>query len=168
VTPKPTLPLESSKGALAGLARRSHLRKARGAVCREWLGPVAQSVPTRPAIRRGTFSSGGASCYTLLAARLHFSPANRVIGRSVELVSHRLPNAIDRHVASRSRQRRVEAGLTQTTLADALGISFQQLQKYEGATNRISAGALYQLALTLDVPVQYFFDGLSRRDKKRG
>jgi hypothetical protein len=50
----------------------------------------------------------------------------------VELVSHRLPNAIDRHVASRSRQRRVEAGLTQTTLADALGISFQQLQKDEG------------------------------------
>jgi transcriptional regulator with XRE-family HTH domain len=86
----------------------------------------------------------------------------------VELVSHRLPNAIDRHVASRSRQRRVEAGLTQTTLADALGISFQQLQKYEGATNRISAGALYHLVLTLDVPVQYFFDGLSRRDKKRG
>jgi transcriptional regulator with XRE-family HTH domain len=53
-------------------------------------------------------------------------------------------------------------------LADALGISFQQFQKYEWAINRISAGALYQLALTLDVPVQYFFDGLSRRDKKRG
>jgi transcriptional regulator with XRE-family HTH domain len=52
-------------------------------------------------------------------------------------------------------------------LADALGVTFQQLQKYEGATNRISAGALYQLALTLDVPVQYFFDGLSMRDKKR-
>jgi transcriptional regulator with XRE-family HTH domain len=77
-------------------------------------------------------------------------------------MSDRLPNAIDRHVASRLRLRRLEAGLSQTTLADALGISFQQLQKYEGAINRISAGALYQLALTLDVPVQYFFDGLSR------
>ena len=53
-------------------------------------------------------------------------------------------------------------------LADTLGISVQQFQKYEGATTRISSGALYQLALTLDVPVQYFFDGLSRRDKKRG
>jgi transcriptional regulator with XRE-family HTH domain len=52
-------------------------------------------------------------------------------------------------------------------LADELGISFQQLQKYEGAVNRISAGVLYQLALTLNVPVQYFFDGLSRRHKKR-
>jgi transcriptional regulator with XRE-family HTH domain len=82
-------------------------------------------------------------------------------------MSDRLPNAIDRHVASRLRLRRLEAGLSQTVLADALGVTFQQLQKYEGATNRISAGALYQLALTLDVPVQYFFDGLSRRDKKR-
>ena len=80
-------------------------------------------------------------------------------------MSDRLPNAIDRHVASRLRLRRLEAGLSQTTLADALGISFQQLQKYEGAIN--ISRALYQLSLTLDVPVQYFFDGLSRRDKKR-
>ena len=86
----------------------------------------------------------------------------------VELMSDRLPNAIDHHVASRLRLRRLETGLTQTMLADELGISFQQLQKYEGAVNRISAGALYQLALTLNVPVQYFFDGLSRRHKKRG
>ena len=83
-------------------------------------------------------------------------------------MSDRLPNAIDRHVASRLRLRRLEVGLSQTALADALGVTFQQLQKYEGATNRISAGALYQLALTLDVPVQYFFDGLSRRRNKRG
>ena len=88
-------------------------------------------------------------------------------GQSVEIMSDRLPNAIDRHVASRLRLRRLEAGVTQTQLAQAVGVTFQQLQKYEGATNRISAGALYQLALTLDVPVQYFFDGLSRRDKKR-
>ena len=83
-------------------------------------------------------------------------------------MSDRLPNAVDRHVASRLRPRLLEAGLTQTQLAQAVGVTFQQLQKYEGAINRISAGALYQLALTLDVPVQYFFDGLSRRDKKRG
>jgi transcriptional regulator with XRE-family HTH domain len=82
-------------------------------------------------------------------------------------MSDRLPNTIDRHVASRLRLRRLEAGLTQNMVADALGISFQQFQKYEGAINRISAGALYQLALTLDAPVQYFFDDLSRRHKKR-
>jgi transcriptional regulator with XRE-family HTH domain len=82
-------------------------------------------------------------------------------------MSDRLPNAIDRHVASRVRLRRLEVGMTQTQLAQAVGVTFQQLQKYEGAINRISAGALYQLALTLDVPVQYFFDRLSRRHKKR-
>ena len=86
----------------------------------------------------------------------------------MELMSDCLPNAIDRHVASRLRLRRLEAGMTQTSLPQAVGVTFQQLQKYEGAINRISAGALYQLALTLDVPMQYFFDGLSRRDKKRG
>ena len=86
---------------------------------------------------------------------------------SVESMAGRLPNAIDRHVASRLRLRRLEAGLSQTLLADALGVTFKQLQKYEWAVDRISAGALYQLALTLDVPVQYFFDGLSRHHKKR-
>jgi transcriptional regulator with XRE-family HTH domain len=79
------------------------------------------------------------------------------------LMSGRLPNAIDRHVASRLRLRRLEAGIAQIQLAQAVGVTFQQLQKYEG----ISAGALYRLALTLDVPVQYFFDGLSRRRNKR-
>jgi hypothetical protein len=97
-----------------------------------------------------------------------FLPAIGYIGPVGGTMSDRLPNAVDRHVASRLRLRRREAGLTQQMVADALGISFPQLQKYEGAINRISAGALYQLALTLDVPVQYFFDGLSRRDKKRG
>jgi transcriptional regulator with XRE-family HTH domain len=66
------------------------------------------------------------------------------------------------------RLRRLEAGMTQTQLAQAVGVTFQQLQQYEGAINRISAGTLYQLALALDVPVQSFFDGMSRRDKKRG
>jgi transcriptional regulator with XRE-family HTH domain len=59
------------------------------------------------------------------------------------------PNEIDRHVAARLRLRRLETGLTQQMLADAIGISVQQVQKYEGGANRISAGALYQLARTL-------------------
>ena len=60
-------------------------------------------------------------------------------------MSDRLPNAIDRHVASRLRSRRLEVGMTQTQLAQAVGVTFQQLQKYEGAINRMSAGALYLL-----------------------
>jgi transcriptional regulator with XRE-family HTH domain len=50
-----------------------------------------------------------------------------------------------------------EVGFTQVALAAALGITFQQLQKYERAINRISAGAMYQLSVTLEVPVRYFF-----------
>jgi transcriptional regulator with XRE-family HTH domain len=72
-------------------------------------------------------------------------------------VSDRLPNAIDRHVASRMRLRRREMGLSQETVAAALGVTFQQFQKYERTINRISAGALYRIALTLEVPVGYFF-----------
>jgi transcriptional regulator with XRE-family HTH domain len=80
---------------------------------------------------------------------------------------NRLPNATDRHVASRLRLRRREAGITQIILAQVLGVSFQQVQKTEDGINRISAGALYQLAMTLETPVQFFFDGLSERRKKR-
>ncbi len=83
-------------------------------------------------------------------------------------VSDRHPNAIDRHVASRLRLRRREVGLSQHALAAVLGVSFQQLQKYEQGTNRITAGALYKLSITLEVSVQYFFDGLKGRSKRRG
>lgn len=79
------------------------------------------------------------------------------------IVSDRLPNAIDRHVASRVRERRLEIGLSQGVVAHALGITFQQFQKYEQSINRISAGRLYKLALTLEVPVQYFFEGMKDR-----
>jgi transcriptional regulator with XRE-family HTH domain len=83
-------------------------------------------------------------------------------------MSNRLPNAIDRHVASRLRLRRQEAGITQVMLAQALGVSFQQVQKYEEGTNRISAGALHQLAITLEVPVQYFFLRVEREAQEAG
>jgi DNA-binding XRE family transcriptional regulator len=93
--------------------------------------------------------------------------SNQLRAVSLPHMSNRLPNAIDRHVAFRLRSRRREAGITQEMPANALGVSFQQVQKYEEGINRISAGALYQLAITLEVPVQYFFDGLSERRKKR-
>ncbi len=79
----------------------------------------------------------------------------------------RLPNAIDRHVAARLRQRRVEIGMVQKQLAEAIGVTVQQCQKYERAINRISAGILYELALKLGVSVQYFFEGLRDRPKRR-
>ncbi len=67
---------------------------------------------------------------------------------------------IDVHVGARLRQRRTLLGMTQTNLGDALGLTFQQVQKYERGTNRISASRLYDLARLLDVTVEYFFDDM--------
>jgi transcriptional regulator with XRE-family HTH domain len=56
------------------------------------------------------------------------------------------------------RQRRSLVGMTQTALGDAVGLTFQQIQKYERGTNRIGSSRLYEFAKVLDVPVSYFFD----------
>ena len=68
---------------------------------------------------------------------------------------------IDRYVGERIRQRRTEIGLTQEQLAEALEVSYQQIQKYETGANRISAGRLFELAGKLDVEMGYFFEGLT-------
>lgn len=67
---------------------------------------------------------------------------------------------VDRHVGQVLRGRRRTLGLSQTAVAEQLGISFQQLQKYERGTNRVSASVLHGLSLALDLPVARFFDGL--------
>jgi transcriptional regulator with XRE-family HTH domain len=69
-------------------------------------------------------------------------------------------NDIDKHVGGMVRMRRKLAGMNQEQLADALGLTFQQVQKYERGANRISASKLYKIAEVLQVPVSYFFDGL--------
>ncbi len=71
-----------------------------------------------------------------------------------------IPNPVDVHVGARVRMRRTLLGMSQTTLGEAIGLTFQQMQKYEKGTNRISAGRLYALSGTLDVPVEYFFDDM--------
>ncbi len=70
------------------------------------------------------------------------------------------PNSIDVHVGDRLRQRRTLLGLSQEGLGNAVTLTFQQIQKYERGSNRISAGRLYQFCNVLDVPVDYFFEGL--------
>ena len=67
------------------------------------------------------------------------------------------PHTVDVHVGIRVRQRRVLLGMTQTDLADTMGLTFQQVQKYENGMNRISASRLYGLSQVFDVPVEYFF-----------
>ncbi len=69
------------------------------------------------------------------------------------------PNPIDKHVGSRVRMRRMMISMSQEKLGDKLGITFQQIQKYEKGTNRIGASRLQQIALVLSVPVSFFFEG---------
>jgi len=85
------------------------------------------------------------------------------------------PHPVDVHAGERVWQRRKLLGMTQTDLSDALGLTFQQVQKYERGANRIGAGRLYDLAQVLDVPVNFFFEDMppevitiSPATKKRG
>jgi transcriptional regulator with XRE-family HTH domain len=71
-----------------------------------------------------------------------------------------MANDIDFHLGKRLRRRRRLLGLTQQQLAVAVGIRFQQIQKYECGANRISAARLFQLAKALETPISYFYDGL--------
>ncbi|MDO9474853.1 MAG: helix-turn-helix transcriptional regulator [Caulobacter sp.] len=75
-------------------------------------------------------------------------------------------NDIDVHLGKRLRRRRRLLGLTQQQLAGTVGVRFQQIQKYECGANRISASRLWQLSEALEVPVGYFYDGLSDADRR--
>jgi transcriptional regulator with XRE-family HTH domain len=83
--------------------------------------------------------------------------------------SRKRPELVDIHVGSRVRSRRAQAGMSQEKLGDHLGITFQQIQKYEKGVNRVSASRLQQIARVLTVPVSYFFeDAPCRRPRQRG
>ena len=75
-----------------------------------------------------------------------------------------VPNPIDVHVGNRIRMRRLLLGMNQETLANALGLTFQQVQKYEGGANRVSASRLSAMADILSVPISYFFGDLRPDD----
>jgi transcriptional regulator with XRE-family HTH domain len=78
-----------------------------------------------------------------------------------------MANDIDLYVGKRLRRRRRLLGLTQQQLAEAVGIRFQQIQKYECGANRISASRLFELSEALHVSVQYFYDGLAAHELRR-
>jgi len=75
------------------------------------------------------------------------------------VIAKKSPNPIDKHVGSRVRMRRMMLSMSQEKLGDALGLTFQQVQKYEKGTNRIGASRLQQISQILQVPVSFFFDG---------
>ena len=72
------------------------------------------------------------------------------------------PNLTDKHVGSRVRMRRMMLDMSQTELGNAIGLTFQQVQKYEKGTNRIGAGRLHEIARILKVPISFFFEGSPR------
>jgi transcriptional regulator with XRE-family HTH domain len=72
-----------------------------------------------------------------------------------------IPNPVDLHVGARIRLRRRMQGVSQEKLADALGLTFQQVQKYERGANRVSASKLYEISATLKSPISFFFEGLA-------
>lgn len=72
------------------------------------------------------------------------------------------PHPVDLHVGSRIRIQRKTLGVSQSTLAETLGLTFQQVQKYERGANRVSASKLFEIANTLQVSIAYFFEGLEQ------
>src|ERR1700693_1712075 len=74
-------------------------------------------------------------------------------------MAKKTPNPIDKHVGSRVRMRRMMLSMSQEKLGDGLGLTFQQVQKYEKGTNRIGASRLQQISNILQVPVAFFFEG---------
>ena len=80
-------------------------------------------------------------------------------------MAKKAPNPVDKHVGSRVRMRRMMAGMSQERLGEALGLTFQQVQKYEKGTNRIGASRLQQIAQVLQVPVAFFFEDVPRQER---
>ncbi|WP_114395751.1 helix-turn-helix domain-containing protein [Oleisolibacter albus] len=78
------------------------------------------------------------------------------------------PNPVDIHVGSRVRLRRTLLGMSQEKLGEAIGLTFQQVQKYERGANRIGASRLFDLSRVLDVPVSFFFDDMPAGEPARG
>jgi transcriptional regulator with XRE-family HTH domain len=83
-------------------------------------------------------------------------------------MTKRDPNFVDRHVGNRVRMRRLLVSMSQEKLGELLGITFQQVQKYEKGSNRVSASRLYQISRVLGVAVQYFYDELKEDDGPSG
>jgi transcriptional regulator with XRE-family HTH domain len=75
-------------------------------------------------------------------------------------MTKRDPNFVDAHVGNRVRLRRQLIGMSQEKLGELLGITFQQVQKYEKGSNRVSASRLHMMSKVLNVPIQFFFEGL--------
>ena len=82
-------------------------------------------------------------------------------------ISNKSATGIDKSVGRNIRVRRLAAGMSQEELGEKLGVTFQQVQKYEKGTNRVGSGRLYEIAELFDIPVKSFFDGEDKRKQSR-
>jgi transcriptional regulator with XRE-family HTH domain len=84
------------------------------------------------------------------------------------MADEKRPHPIDIHVGGRVRLRRTMLGMSQDKLADSLGLTFQQIQKYEKGVNRIGASRMYEIANVLEVPIQYFYEDFGAGGRAAG
>jgi len=84
------------------------------------------------------------------------------------MTAKKVPDPTDKHVGARVRMRRIMLSMSQEKLGDALGLTFQQVQKYEKGTNRIGASRLQHISSILQVPISFFFEGAPRSGHSNG
>lgn len=106
--------------------------------------------------------------YATIAFDIRVQNVSHRGGKSLYRGARFMKNSIDLHIGQRLRHRRWLLGMTQQQLAQAIGVRFQQIQKYESGANRISASRLWDLARALDVPVAFFYTGLAEPDRNAG
>src|SRR3984957_4287425 len=105
-----------------------------------------------PPVDRSTYE------FAFWSARREQTPSI-LCSSEVPEMSTKAPNPVDRYVGSRVRMRRIMLGMSQEKLGDALGLTFQQVQKYEKGTNRVGASRIQQISEILQVPVSFLFEG---------
>src|SRR3954471_25011680 len=94
--------------------------------------------------------------------------AMKAASKEIKMATVKGPQPVDKHVGKRIRMRRLMSGMSQATLGGKLGVTFQQVQKYENGSNRIGASRLYHIAQVLDVPPAFFFEDLSEAKSRAG
>lgn len=106
-------------------------------------------------IQARLFPLTGCGAFLLGEPRYRWLSPVWIEGRYMISIRRKEPNATDKHVGTRIRMRRMMLGMSQSKLADAVNLTFQQIQKYEKGTNRVSASRMQQFAQILDVPVSF-------------
>src|SRR5215472_9338580 len=117
----------------------------------------------RPLSKNCLLNRGG-ECPSVGTIFAHSSSERSAMAVRLQLPRKKVPNPTDQHVGSRVRMRRKMLAMSQQKLGVALGLTFQQVQKYERGANRIGASRLQQISQILQVPVAFFFEGLPSDD----